>query len=70
MSSCWWRRTATPARGQRVVQTGPVQGTDIVITGGLAEGELIAAAGSFKLREGLLVQMTNPAEGGEPSLVH
>jgi membrane fusion protein, multidrug efflux system len=40
---------------QRVVQTGPVQGTDIVITDGLAEGELIAAAGSFKLRDGLLV---------------
>ena len=38
---------------QRVVQTGTVQGTDIVITDGLAEGELIAGAGSFKLRDGL-----------------
>ena len=55
---------------QRVVQTGAVQGTDIVVTEGLAEGELIAGAGSFKLREGLLVQMTDPPEGGEPSLVN
>jgi membrane fusion protein, multidrug efflux system len=55
---------------QRIVQTGPVQGTDIVITDGLAEGELIAGAGSFKLREGLLVQMTNPPVGGEPTPVN
>ena len=55
---------------QRVVQTGPVQGTDIVVTDGLAEGELIAGAGSFKLREGLLVQMTDPPEGGEPTPVN
>jgi membrane fusion protein (multidrug efflux system) len=54
---------------QRVVQTGPVQGTDIVITDGLAEGELIAGAGSFKLREGLLVQ-TDPPEGSEPTAVN
>jgi membrane fusion protein, multidrug efflux system len=47
---------------QRVVQTGPAQGTDIVITDGLAEGELIAGAGSFKLRDGLLVM---PPEGGD-----
>jgi membrane fusion protein, multidrug efflux system len=41
---------------QRVVQTGAVQGREIVIADGLAEGELVAASGSFKLREGLLVQ--------------
>jgi membrane fusion protein, multidrug efflux system len=55
---------------QRVMQTGGVQGTDIVVTDGLAEGELIAGAGSFKLREGLLVQITDPPEGGEPALVN
>jgi len=55
---------------QRVVRTGPVQGSDIVVTDGLAEGELIAGAGSFKLREGLLVQMTDRPEGGEPNLVN
>ena len=45
---------------QRMVHTGPVQGTDIVITDGLAEGELIAGAGSFKLRDGLLVMSADP----------
>ena len=55
---------------QRAVQTGPVQGTEIVVTDGLAEGELIAAAGSFKLREGLLVQIANPPEGGEPTRIN
>jgi membrane fusion protein (multidrug efflux system) len=55
---------------QRVVQTGAVQGTDIVVTEGLAEGELIAGAGSFKLREGLLVQMTDAPAGGEPSRIN
>jgi membrane fusion protein, multidrug efflux system len=45
---------------QRIVRTGPVQGTDIVITDGLAAGELIAGAGSFKLRDGLLVVSSDP----------
>jgi hypothetical protein len=53
-----------------VVQTGGVQGTDIVITDGLAEGDLIAGAGSFKLREGLLVQVTDPPEAGEATRVN
>jgi membrane fusion protein (multidrug efflux system) len=52
------------------VQTGPAHGTDIVITDGLAEGELIAAAGSFKLREGLLVQITNAPGGGEQTRIN
>ena len=47
---------------QRIVQTGPVQGDEIAVVKGLAEGDLIAAAGSFKLREGLLVQTTKPGE--------
>ncbi len=46
---------------QRIVKTGPVQGDDIAVLEGLAEGDLIAAAGSFKLREGLLVQVGAPA---------
>ncbi|HEX9791455.1 MAG TPA: efflux RND transporter periplasmic adaptor subunit [Kiloniellales bacterium] len=41
---------------QRIIRTGPVQGGEITVLDGLAEGDLIAAAGSFKLREGLLVQ--------------
>lgn len=51
---------------QRIVRTGAVQGDDIAIREGLVEGELVAAAGSFKLREGLLVQvgaMPEPASG-------
>ncbi len=47
---------------QRIVQTGPVQGDEIAIVKGLEDGDLIAAAGSFKLREGLLVQATKPGE--------
>jgi membrane fusion protein, multidrug efflux system len=54
---------------QRVVRTGPVQGSDVVVTDGLAEGELIAGAGSFKLREGLLVQI-NSSAGGERSAIN
>jgi membrane fusion protein, multidrug efflux system len=54
---------------QRIVQTGAVQGTDIVVTDGLAEGELIAGAGSFKLREGLLVQ-TDPPVAGAPTRIN
>jgi membrane fusion protein (multidrug efflux system) len=56
-----------PRARQRAVQTGQVQGTEIVVTNGLAEGELIAGAGSFKLREGLLVQIADPSEGDVPS---
>jgi membrane fusion protein, multidrug efflux system len=59
-----------PRARQRVVQTGAVQGAEIVITDGLAEGELIAAAGSFKLREGLLVQMAGAPESDAPSQIN
>jgi membrane fusion protein (multidrug efflux system) len=45
---------------QRVVQTGPVQNDEIAIEKGLAAGEVIAASGSFKLRDGLLVQADAP----------
>ena len=52
---------------QRIVETGPVQGDDIAVVKGLSEGELIAGAGSFKLREGLLVQTGTPAESAQPA---
>lgn len=39
----------------RPVTTGAIEGDDIAVHDGLAAGELIAASGSFKLREGLLV---------------
>lgn len=46
---------------QRVVKTGAVEGGDIAILEGLSESDLIAAAGSFKLREGLLVNVASEA---------
>jgi len=45
---------------QQTVETGPVQGEDIVILSGLKAGATIAAAGSFKLRDGLLVTTEIP----------
>lgn len=39
----------------RTVETGAVEGNEIAIEKGLAVGERIAASGSFKLRDGLLV---------------
>jgi membrane fusion protein (multidrug efflux system) len=40
----------------RAVTTGAVQDDEIAVHEGLKAGELIAASGSFKLREGLLVE--------------
>jgi membrane fusion protein (multidrug efflux system) len=39
----------------RSVQSGPLLGDEVVIFGGVAAGEQVAASGSFKLREGVLV---------------
>ncbi len=49
---------------QRIVQTGPVQNDDIAVEKGLAAGELIATSGSFKLRDGLLVNTESPGTAG------
>ncbi|MBM0107777.1 efflux RND transporter periplasmic adaptor subunit [Steroidobacter sp. S1-65] len=46
----------------REVQVDAMAGDQIVITKGLEPGELVAASGSFKLREAALVAVTNPAE--------
>ena len=40
----------------RTVQSGPVLGDTVLILGGLAAGEQVAASGSFKLRESLRVE--------------
>lgn len=53
---------------QRVVETGPVVGNDVAIIKGLAAGELIATSGSFKLRDGALVQ-EEPTPVAEPGQV-
>jgi membrane fusion protein (multidrug efflux system) len=39
----------------RPVQAGPLLGSEVLILGGLKSGEQVAATGSFKLREGVLV---------------
>ena len=41
----------------RPVQSGPVLGDEVVILAGLAAGERVAASGSFKLREAVLVNV-------------
>jgi RND family efflux transporter MFP subunit len=44
-----------PRASTRLVQSGAVQGDEVLIEKGLAVGEQVAASGSFKLREGVLV---------------
>jgi membrane fusion protein (multidrug efflux system) len=49
---------------ERRVETGAVVADNIVIESGLAAGELVATAGSFKLRDGMLI--TPEPERGAP----
>jgi membrane fusion protein (multidrug efflux system) len=44
-----------PRASTRLVQSGAVLGDEVLIEKGLAAGEQVAASGSFKLREGVLV---------------
>jgi membrane fusion protein (multidrug efflux system) len=46
----------------RQVESGAMLGDEVVIRAGLSAGELVAASGSFKLREGALV-VTNGGQG-------
>lgn len=60
----------------RHVESGPMIGDEIVIHAGLSAGEQIAAVGSFKLRDGILVAAVGAVEnhskenhdGGNPSI--
>ncbi|HVE79848.1 MAG TPA: efflux RND transporter periplasmic adaptor subunit [Gemmatimonadaceae bacterium] len=45
----------------RQVRSGPMLGDDVVIVAGLAPGEQVAASGSFKLRESVLVSVASSA---------
>jgi membrane fusion protein, multidrug efflux system len=45
----------------RLVTSGPVLGDEIIIVDGLAAGERVAASGSFKLRDAVLVAVADPA---------
>ncbi|HWF60643.1 MAG TPA: efflux RND transporter periplasmic adaptor subunit [Nitrospira sp.] len=46
----------------RQVESGPMFGDEIVIHAGLTAGEQIAAVGSFKLRDGILIAVAKAAE--------
>jgi membrane fusion protein (multidrug efflux system) len=52
----------------RPVQSGAAVGDHVLIVSGLAAGEQVAASGSFKLREGVLVTIAaaQPAAGSHP----
>lgn len=51
----------TPRATQRIVTLGPTIGEDIIVLDGLKIGERVAAAGSFKLRDGVKVIEGPPA---------
>lgn len=52
---------------QRFVKLGPSLGGDVIVLEGLKEGDELAAAGSFKLREGVLVMVgPPPSPSGAP----
>ena len=46
----------------RQVESGPMLGDEIVVRAGLTAGEQIAAVGSFKLRDGILIAVAEAAE--------
>ncbi len=48
-----------PRAHARPVQAGTMLGDEVVIEAGLSAGEQVAASGSFKLREGVLVAIAN-----------
>jgi len=48
----------------RHVTTGPVVGREVVVLEGVQPGERLAASGSFKLRDGVLVRVTAPGAEG------
>jgi membrane fusion protein, multidrug efflux system len=45
----------------RPVRGGPIVGDEVVVLEGLQAGEQVAASGSFKLREGVLVVVADPS---------
>jgi membrane fusion protein, multidrug efflux system len=60
-----------PRAHVRQVESGAMLGDELVILAGLSPGELVAASGSFKLRESVLVAVTaTPADGmGQASIM-
>ncbi len=54
----------------RFVKVGTSLGEEVVVTSGLAQGERLAAVGSFKLREGALVMPADPSPAKPASAPH
>ena len=54
----------------RHVESGPMAGDEIVIHEGLTAGEQVAAVGSFKLRDGVLVAITAGSESASTRAQH
>jgi membrane fusion protein (multidrug efflux system) len=54
-----------PRASMRHVGAGPMLGDEVVILSGLAAGESVAASGSFKLRDGVLVAVATAAAASE-----
>ncbi|QJE95437.1 efflux RND transporter periplasmic adaptor subunit [Luteolibacter luteus] len=54
-----------PRASTRLVQSGAVLGDEVLIEKGLSAGEQLAASGSFKLREGVLVADMGKAPQGQ-----
>jgi len=59
-----------PRAHARAVESGPVVGGSIVIDEGLRAGEQVAASGSFKLREAVLVAIAETASSADPGAAH
>jgi membrane fusion protein (multidrug efflux system) len=53
-----------PRASMRLVKSGAVTGDEVLIESGLQAGEPVAASGSFKLREGVLVADSSQASQG------
>jgi membrane fusion protein (multidrug efflux system) len=54
-----------PRASLRRVKSGSVTGDEVIIESGLEAGEPVAASGSFKLREGVLVSAAGQAPQGQ-----
>lgn len=54
-----------PRAHARRVESGAMLGDEIVILAGLSAGEQVAASGSFKLREGVLVASSGSTDGAQ-----
>jgi membrane fusion protein (multidrug efflux system) len=54
----------------RQVRSGPMIGDEVLMYSGITAGEEVAASGSFKLREGLLVSPANPGDPQSNSQGH